>query len=52
MLFILEHWLIGLSSKEKQSLYEQERKEWRRLNNIPDKLNVKGANFIPARIIK
>lgn len=46
---LIEHWLIGLSSVEKQYLYEQERKQWRKDHNIPDRLNVKGANVIPAR---
>lgn len=51
-LYQLEHWLIGLSNQEKQLLYEEQRSNWRRLNNIPDKMNVKGSNVIPQRIMK
>lgn len=39
----LEHWLLGQSTKEKQQAYEDQRKEWRKLHNIPDKMNVKGS---------
>ena len=48
----LEHWLIGATDKEKQLDYEESRKRWRKLHNIPDKLQVKGANVIPASYVK
>lgn len=48
-LFILEHWLIGQSNSEKQYDYKESRVKWRRDHNVPDKLNVKGANYIPGR---
>lgn len=48
----LEHWLIGATDKEKQADYEESRKRWRKLHNIPDKLQVKGSSVIPASYLK
>lgn len=45
----LEWWLIGPSAAEKQQDYKEQRKKWRKDHDIPDRLNVKGANVIPAR---